>query len=101
MPSMLQAPESGPPDTGVLVLCPTHFQRIGYEELWFKTSVQDHLHYVPAHRLSKKLCRCLLAFHALTDKCTSRSIEEEGMGKTKPQQSAPGQPRTGWTDGCS
>ena len=60
------------PDTNVLVLRATHFESIGCEELWLKTSVQDldHLHYVPVHRLSKKLgqklCRCLSAFHALT-----------------------------------
>ena len=35
------------PDTDVLVLCATHFESISCEEVWFKTGVRDHLHYVP------------------------------------------------------
>lgn len=58
------------PDTDVLVLCATHFEGIGCEELWFRTGVRDRLRYVPVHRLSQKLgqklCKCLPAFHALT-----------------------------------
>ena len=66
------------PDTDVLVLCATHFESIGCEELWFKTGVRDHLRYVPVHRLreklGQKLCRCLPAFHALTGCDTTSAL---------------------------
>ena len=77
------------PDTDVLVLCTTHFESIGCEELWFKTGVRDHLCYVPVHRLreklGQKLCRCLPAFHALTGCDTTSALagvsKKEGVGK--------------------
>ena len=66
------------PDTDELVLCATHFESIGCEELWFKTSVRDHLRYVPVHRLSEKLgqklCMFLPAFHALTECDTTSTL---------------------------
>ena len=73
------------PDTDVLVLCATHFDSIGCEELWFKTGIRDHLRYVPVHRLSvklgQKLCRCLPAFHALTGCDTTSALA--GVSKKK------------------
>ena len=73
------------PDTDVLVLCVTHFESIGCEELWFKTCVRDHLRYVPVHRLSEKLgqklCSCLPAFHALTGCDTTSALA--GVSKKK------------------
>ena len=73
------------PDTDVLILCATHFESIGCEELWFKTGVRDHLHYVPVHRLSHKLgqkvCRCPSAFQALTGCDTTSTLA--GVSKKK------------------
>ena len=71
------------PDTDVLALSVAHFSDINCAEFWFKAGVKDRLRYVPVHAVSqevgKKMCRALLAFHAITG-CDSTSALA-GIGK--------------------
>ena len=72
------------PNTDVLALSVAHFSDINCAEFWFKTGVKDRLHYVPVHAVSQevgeKMCRVLLAFHAITG-CNSTSALA-GIGKS-------------------
>ena len=73
------------PDTDVLALSVAHYSVINCTEFWFKTGVKDRLRYVPVHAVSQelgeKMCRALLAFHAITG-CDSTSALA-GIGKKK------------------
>ncbi|KAK3740394.1 hypothetical protein QZH41_000915 [Actinostola sp. cb2023] len=73
------------PDTDVLILCVSHYDDIGCEELWFRTGVKDRLRYIPAHKISlllgPRMCKVLPAFHAVTG-CDSTSALS-GIGKKK------------------
>ncbi|KAK3698753.1 hypothetical protein QZH41_004049 [Actinostola sp. cb2023] len=73
------------PDTDVLLLCISHYDDIGCEELWFRTGVKDRLRYIPAHKISlllgPRMCKVLPAFHAVTG-CDSTSALS-GIGKKK------------------
>ena len=73
------------PDTDVLLLCVTHYDEIGSDELWFRTGVKDRLRYIPAHKivisLGPLICKALPAFHSLTG-CDSTSALSR-MGKKK------------------
>jgi len=73
------------PDTDVLALSVAHFSDINCAELWSKTGVKERLRYVPVHAVSQeigeKMCRALLAFHAITG-CDSTSALA-GIGKKK------------------
>ena len=73
------------PDTDVVVLSVAHFQRLGCNELWFKTGVKDKSRFIPIHTLAAKfgsqLCDSLLSLHALTG-CDSTSALS-GLGKKK------------------
>ena len=73
------------PDTDVLALSLSHFSDINCTEFWFKTGVKDRLRYVPVHEvmqeLGGKMCRALLALHAITA-CDSTSALT-GIGKKK------------------
>ena len=73
------------PDTDVLLLCVSHYDDIGCNELWFRAGVKDHLRYISAHKISQTLglpmCKALPAFHALTG-CDSTSALS-GLGKKK------------------
>ena len=56
---------------------PAHFHSLSREELWFQTSVNDRVRFVPVHEVSqelgKQMCSELLGFHALTG-CDSNSF---------------------------
>ena len=73
------------PDTDVLALSVAHYSVINCAEFWFKTGVKDRLRYDPVHTVSQelgeKMCRALLAFHAITG-CDSTSALA-GIGKKK------------------
>ena len=73
------------PDTDVLALSVAHYSVINCAEFWFKTGVKDRLRYVPVHAVSQelgeKMCRALLAFHAITG-CDSTGALA-GIGKKK------------------
>jgi len=71
------------PDTDVMVLCITHFQELGCNELWFRTGVKNKLRYIQVHSivnsLGPELCTTLPAYHALTGCDSTSSLS--GIGK--------------------
>lgn len=74
------------PNADVLALSTVYMTDINYAEFWLKTDVTDHPRYIPVHdaasqKLVEKMCRALLAFHAITG-CDSTSAPT-GIGKGK------------------
>lgn len=74
------------PDTDVFVLCISHCEDIGCQELWFRIGVKDRLRYIPVHRIAASLgillCKVLPAFHALSGCDSTSSLS--GIGKKGP-----------------
>ena len=73
------------PDTDVLLLCVSHYDATGCNELWFPSGVKELSHFIPAHSiattLGPQMCKVLPAFHLLTGCDSTSSLS--GVGKKK------------------
>ena len=73
------------PDTDVVVFGISFYDELGCKELWLRTGSQDRLRYIPLHKISTKvgpkICKALLAFHALTGSDATSAFA--GVGKKR------------------